>query len=455
MKVFLVVSGCVNPKQTYREYPLGAGLVATELRRHGHAVSLYDQNAERPGDDALFARLREFQPDMVAFSVITPGYPAAQRQIERVRRDYPGMFIAAGGIHASLFPEDLLTDGADAVAPGAGCHVAAALADALAAGRPWRGLPGLVYRNPSGGLVRTTPAVPETPGEDPGIVDREVYRLPLYGHHSMLASLGCPHRCLFCCNYSGTMLQNGATIRSADRLLEELHYLVRRYAARRVFFVDDLFLLTPANVLAFCRRLIADGLPLEWIAQMRADTLLPEVADALAAAGCRRVYLGVEAGSDAILERVRKGFNKATVRRAVRCAKRAGLRVKTGWIFGLPGSRDEQYESLDFMRELRPHEISVHQLIPFPGTDYYRNPARYGLRIRAPKDFRSFCYGGLGDNVSFDYLPQAELVELLESTVAVLEAEGYVSSDRAAPHDKYVFSTPLNATSMNVFQPGR
>jgi anaerobic magnesium-protoporphyrin IX monomethyl ester cyclase len=144
-------------------------------------------------------------------------------------------------------------------------------------------------------------------------------------------------------------------------------------------------------------------------------------------------------------------IGKQAIRTAVRSAKEAGVRVKTGWVFGLPGSLDEQYESIPFMRELRPHEISIHGLVPFPGTEYYARPAEHGVRIRDPKDFSSFCYGGLGDNVSFDYLSQGRLIELLQHAAAVLESEGYVNSDRATPQSEYVFSTPLDSRSMRVF----
>src|SRR5208282_3031323 len=118
--------------------------------------------------------------------------------------------------------------------------------------------------------------------------------------------------------------------------------------------------------------------------------------------------------------RVNKKITTKSIRSGIQAAKKHGLRVKTGWIYGLPGTLDEQYESISLMRQLRPHEISVHQLIPFPGTEYYNRPEAYGIRIRDRKDFRSFCYGGLGTNVSFDYLSVAQYVQLLEDTVAAL-----------------------------------
>jgi anaerobic magnesium-protoporphyrin IX monomethyl ester cyclase len=454
MKVLLIVPRCANPKQTYREYPLGVGLIATALRQRGHEAVVYDQAAEGGDDDEVLRRAREYAPDVAGFSVITPGYPAARRQIARLKSELPGVLLAAGGVHANLFPADLLADGVDLVLLGEGQSAVTALVDRLAGGRPWHDLPGAVYRSPQGDVLRTALDGRAHRGGDVGIVDRDVFNLARYSHHSMLASLGCPHQCTFCCNYSGTVLHNGVLVRPVERIIAEMRYLADRYGARQVFFADDVFLLHRGNILEFCRRLSAERLAMQWIAQMRVDAVDRVVAHEMAAAGCRRVYFGVESGSEAILRRVRKGIDREAIRLGVRSAKEAGLRVKTGWIFGLPGTLPEQYETIPFLREIRPHEISIHQLVPFPGTEFYRRPAEYGLRIRDPKDFESFCYGGLGDNVSFDYLSRAQLLELLERAAELLEADGYVCSDRAAPDDEYVYSTPLQATSMSVFRAG-
>jgi hypothetical protein len=171
------------------------------------------------------------------------------------------------------------------------------------------------------------------------------------------------------------------------------------------------------------------------------------------AAECQRIYFGVESGSDGILREAKKGMTTAQIRRGIRAALDAGLRVKTGWIYGLPGSLEEQYESIPFMLELRPHEISIHQLIPFPGTVYYNDPSRFGIRIADAKDFESFCYGGLDGGIRFDYLSNSQLRQLLEDTASALEAAGYVSSDQAGPGAEYIYTTPLSRNSMNVFRP--
>jgi len=104
------------------------------------------------------------------------------------------------------------------------------------------------------------------------------------------------------------------------------------------------------------------------------------------------------------------------------------------------------------MLELRPQEISIHQLIPFPGTVYYEQPSHYGICIVDPKNFESFCYGGLDGNIRFDYLSHSQLLRLLADTAASLEAAGYVSSDQATGKSEFIYTTPLCRNSMNVFR---
>ena len=98
----------------------------------------------RAGRRAAFGPgLRRSKPDVVGFSVVTPGYPVARRQIQRLRRQRPDLPIVVGGIHASLFPEDFLADGADAVVVGDGCEPMVALVDRIRRGLPWDDVPGL------------------------------------------------------------------------------------------------------------------------------------------------------------------------------------------------------------------------------------------------------------------------------------------------------------------------
>jgi anaerobic magnesium-protoporphyrin IX monomethyl ester cyclase len=456
MRVLFAVPRSYNPKQMYREYPLGVGFLGTLLKQGvGHEISIFDQNAEAVDDQAFLQRVAEFQPDVVGFSVITPNYPVARKQIRALKQQYPDLRIVAGGIHATLFPEDLVADGADVVVRGEGEATITELVARLGRGAELSDLPGLVYRRASGEVAQTSGLAPNAALERLPFVDRSLYNLPRYAHHSMLASRGCPHHCAFCCNYTGTVRNDSVAVRWHEDVLNEMELLRDKFGAKEIFFADDLFLLRKQDILAFCRAASARRLGVGWIGQMRADHVDLRVATEMRGAACQRIYFGVESGSDTILRRAKKGMTTVQIARGIRAAKEAGLRVKTGWIYGLPGSLEEQYASIPFMLQLRPHEISIHQLIPFPGTEYYRKSEQFGIHIADPKSFESFCYGGLDDNIRFDYLSQSQFVKLLEDTVDALEAAGYVGSDVAQPGAEYIYSTPLNKTSMTVFRTDR
>jgi radical SAM superfamily enzyme YgiQ (UPF0313 family) len=437
----------------YREYPLGIGYLGTLLKQQGHDVRIFDQNVEGLEDEGLLQLVAEFQPDIAGFSVITPNYPVARQQIRKLKLLHPDLWVLAGGIHATLFPDDLIADGADVVVLGEGEPVILQLVDGLAEGRDLGGLPGLLFRARGGQVIRTAGHCQTTSLDDLPFVDRSLYNLPKYTHHSMLASRGCPHHCAFCCNYTGTVRSDGVGIRWHQNVIAEMEHLRDTYSAREIFFADDIFLLRKHDILEFCAACAARPAGVKWIGQMRADRVDRAVAEAMRAAECQRIYFGVESGSDRILREAKKGMTTAQIRRGIRAAMDASLRVKTGWIYGLPGSLEEQYQSIPFMLDLRPHEISIHQLIPFPGTIYYTDPSRFGIRIADPKAFESFCYGGLDGDIQFDYLSHDQLRQLLEDTVAALEAAGYVSSDEAGPGAEYIYTTPLCRNSMNVFRP--
>jgi radical SAM superfamily enzyme YgiQ (UPF0313 family) len=453
MRVLFIVPRSHNPKQMYREYPLGVGLLGTILQQHGHEARVYDQNVEGFEDDGLWQLVADFQPHIAGFSVITPNYPVARRQIRKLKQLHPDLWVLAGGIHATLFPDDLMADGADVVVLGEGEPVILDLAAGLAEGRDLRGLPGLLFRAPGGEVIRTGGQCQAASLDDLPFVDRTLYNLPKYTHHSMLASRGCPHHCDFCCNYTGTVRNDGVAVRHPREVIAEMEHLRDTYGAREIFFADDIFLLRKKDILEFCGAFARRRVGVQWIGQMRADRVDATVAEAMRAAQCQRLYFGVESGSDRILRDANKGMTAAQIRRGIRAALDAGLRVKTGWIYGLPGSLEDQYESIPFMLDLRPHEISIHQLIPFPGTIYYADPTRFGIRIADPKAFESFCYGGLDGGIQFDYLSHDQLRQLLEDTSAALEAAGYVSSDQAMPGAEYIYTTPLSRSSMNVFRP--
>lgn len=451
MKIMLIMPMSLNPKQTYREYPLGLGYIGTVLQQEGHDVLIHDQIVEETTYDEIVAKADFFNPDVIGISLITPNYPIGQYLIHKLKSRNGAWPIIAGGIHATLFPEDIIHDGADCVVIGEAEGIISMLIKMLVLGGNISEIPGIVFKDRLGSIHRTS-GQRKKECASPVIVDRSLFNLPLYSHHSILASRGCPYKCTFCCNYSRIMLTKGVSVRPYRLVVDELDVIENNFGGRQVFFADDIFLVNRKRILSFCRDYLETNLSIEWIGQMRVDTIHDDVAYKMREANCKRIYFGIESGSEEILKRIKKGITKDTILSGIAIAKNAGIRVKTGWLYGLPGSFAEQLQSIELMLEARPHEISIHQLIPFPGTEYYNNPTKYGIRIKDPKDFASFCYGGVSGNISFDYLSESQYHLLLEKTSLALDAAGYVPSDRAGPDDEYIYTTPMSLSSINAFR---
>jgi len=450
--ILFVVPRSLNPKQMYLEYLLGVGILGTILENENYNVKIYDGNAE---DFELMEYLSQndsFTPDIIGFSIITPNYPVAKINIQQLKNKYKNIKIIAGGVHSTLFPEILLNDGVDVVVKGEGEQVIVDLVQCLMTNNNLENIEGIVFIDNNSKVIIKESHRKKINLKDVPIVNRNLFNLEKYTHHSMIASRGCPYKCNFCCNYSGTILQKGTSVKKYSDIIYEMKYLEDKFNAKDIFFADDIFLIKKSDILDFCKEYNEADLNVEWVGQMRADTIDEEIAEAISNAGCKRIYFGVESGSENILKTSRKKLTKQQLLNGTGYAKNAGIRVKTGWIYGLPGSIEEQYESIDFMLEMRPHEISIHQLIPFPGTPYYENPEEHGIIIKNKSNFESFCYGGISNNIQFEYMTQEQLEKLLIDTALALENAGYVSSDKATKGDEYIYSSPLHKKSMDVFK---
>ena len=143
-----------------------------------------------------------------------------------------------------------------------------------------------------------------------------------------------------------------------------------------------------------------------------------EVYRNLKSAGCDLVCLGVESGSQYILDRMNKQITVAESIYAVKQAKEAGLRVRVFLVIGFPGETKETLdETKRFLENARPDEYLVSNFIPYPGSAVWNNPAKFGI-TEMKKDFSQYFqvagegYGGI--NISTDVL-SAEDFSGLES----------------------------------------
>ena len=218
------------------------------------------------------------------------------------------------------------------------------------------------------------PAWAELSAPSRDLIDLEPYRTAwreAHGYFStnMVSSRGCPYRCNWCAKpISG----NKFHLRPAAAVAEEMGFLKVRAGVQHIWFGDDVFALNQHWVQQFAEEVTKRDAAIPFKIQSRADLMSEHTVQYLKAAGCAEVWMGVESGSQAVLNAMDKGLSLASVIAARHRLKEAGIRACYFLQFGYPGETwAELQETIAFVRETRPDDIGISFSYPLPGTVFY------------------------------------------------------------------------------------
>ena len=368
--------------------PLATLITASVLRGRGHRVALFDAMLAKD-EEEFAAALEAERPRVVAlvedsFNFLTKMCTLRMREaaLEMIRAARAaGCRVVVNGSDATDHPALYLSAGADCVLLGDAEHgvpeLAALWLQDLAA--PLDAVPGLVLAGADGGVRRTRPrgavrdldALP-FPAWD--LVDAEAYRRAWVGAHGRLSwnvvtSRGCPYACNWCAK---PQFGRRYDQRSAASAAEEIRRLKETVAPDHLWFADDIFGLTAEWIEAFADEIAARGARTPFMMQTRANLMRPATVAALAAAGAEEVWMGVESGSQKILDAMDKGTTVQQVRTATRVLKEHGIRAC--WFIQLGYLGEEWADVLmtrDLIRDERPDDIGVSVAYPLPGTKFH------------------------------------------------------------------------------------
>lgn len=389
-----------DPKQFERRKPyppLSTLIAAALLRGEGHEVAFFDATFE-PSAEAFAAALDRIEPDIVLllednFNFLTKMCTVNRRwdSLEMIRAAARrGCRIAVNGPDPSDQPQLYLEAGADAVLVGEGeFGVVETVAAFEEGGDALERTSGLILMDERGQLFRTRPRRQRTdpdllPAPAWDLVDDDAYRrtwTEAHGYFSwnLAASRGCPYSCNWCAKPTFGRRYNQ---RSPAAVAGEIASLKRKVAPDHLWFSDDIFGMTEQWIASFALEVAERDARIPFMMQSRANLIDAAVAAALRAAGAEEVWLGVESGSQKILDAMDKGSRVEAARLATRTLKAHGIRV--GWFLQL-GYPSEEWEDIiltrDLVRQEGPDEIGVSVSYPLPGTVFYeRVAAQLGAR---------------------------------------------------------------------------
>ena len=224
------------------------------------------------------------------------------------------------------------------------------------------------------------------------LVDNTIYKRPDNGKVQAVikVSRGCPYHCFFCLAtpVSGTKVRT----RSAENILLEIKECIEKYNIKNFLFWSDIFNFDRAWTLDFCKKIIASGLKFTWSANTRANTLDNEMAELMYKSGCRLVSIGVESGSQEILNNIGKKITLDDIRNTVKILKKNKIKIYNYFVIGLPWETEKTVEdTIKFAIELDSNFISFYTATPLPGTRFFAY-AMMNKLIDGQLDFNSAYY---------------------------------------------------------------
>jgi anaerobic magnesium-protoporphyrin IX monomethyl ester cyclase len=212
-----------------------------------------------------------------------------------------------------------------------------------------RAIPNVIWREGSEFVFNDT----EVESND---LAQNMVNYGLFGSQSEFVSLrtakSCPYSCAFC----GFPARAGKYVYlSPDLVMAELDAIKKQGGVTSLTILDDTCNVPKGRFKKMLRMMIERQYGFRWNCYYRSDHGDQEVIELMAEAGCEGVFLGVESGSDRMLESMNKSARRADYMKAIPQLKKAGIATHANLIIGFPGEDERTIaETRELIEEAQP-----------------------------------------------------------------------------------------------------
>jgi anaerobic magnesium-protoporphyrin IX monomethyl ester cyclase len=365
-------------KQIMKPYPpLGILYLSAFLNENGVDNSLFDSTFSTSEDQLRF--IIENKPDFVAFYCNLMTKVEVLQQVEKIRAspELANTKIIFGGPDITYNTSNYLKYGADVLVIGEGEETIYELVTSL----DWNdsslsAINGIAFINSEGKEIQT-PArikikdVDNLPQPNRAGIDMYKYMDTWKKHHGQSAlnvstQRGCPYTCKWC---STAVYGQSYRRRSPEKVVQELKSINETYHPDTIWFVDDVFTVSHKWLNEFAAELEKQHVEIRFECISRADRMSKEVISVLKKAGCFRVWIGAESGSQKIIDAMDRRVTVENVREMIQETRNAGIEAGTFIMLGYPGETIEDIEeTAHHLKESNPDHFTITVAYPIKGT---------------------------------------------------------------------------------------
>ena len=259
---------------------------------------------------------------------------------------------------------------------------------------------------------------------------------------------GCPYRCNYCAS-PFHWKRDKTQYRSPESVIAEMSHLKENYWDTQkefdysasanadakqnliikdntiVYFVDDIFTVKKKRVKTILSMMIEQNLGMDWKCEARTDHLDDEICELMSKAGCSRVKLGFESGSNRLLKSIQKDETREDMLRGVKMLKNANVPFTAYFMAGFPGETDEDLEqTIEFAKEIKADYYSLSVVAPYYGTKMYYDLIDDGVEL--DKKPWEYFFHQTGDLMANTKISKPVLKKYLSLNELNKKGKGYI-----------------------------
>lgn len=395
-----------NPKAVFFDMPLALVAIGSALDAQRFEVIIVDG---RMMENPLEALRKACQGALCLGVTTLTGAPLKDAIFisRRIKAEFPQLPIIWGGWHTSLFPTQTLEDvpEVDITVQAQGEVSFREICEHLAEGASLAGISGISIRKE--GIASRNPARPladmnELPAYNYELIDVESYfKAKGRRQFDYFTSTGCYFRCAFCAD--PFVFQRKWSALEPERIASELAHWQSKYEFEDVNFQDETFFTYRKRIMAIGQAFLDRKLDFSWAGTMRADQshrLSEDDFILLKRSGLRRVLIGVESGSQEMMDWMKKDIKIEHVWEAAERCKQHGIAVIFPFIVGFPDESDKSFaQSLEMAAQLRAmspqFQTPIFYFKPYPGSEITRKVEAGGYALpQSIDEWAAFDYIG-------------------------------------------------------------
>ncbi len=385
MKILFIYPDMITPDPAWHGYYYeGLAMLSATAKAAGHETELL--HVYQPiGDQEILDWVEEHRDGdntLLAFSATTNQFHHVKGWA-KLLKEQTGLPTIVGGMHPTLSAEDAIkAEGVDMICCGDGEDALAELATRIENGGGPEGVRGIWFKKDDGDWERQ-PLAPNVDVDKAPMPDWAIYphydKLEVIREHIgiLMGSRGCAYNCAYCCNLALIKQSKGRgkylRFKEIPTFIEEAKdYLARYPETQGFFFEDDIFGVWKKWLREFVPAYKKEiGRPFG--CNMRPNLVDQEMVDLLKDAGCVRVHMAIEAGSDEVRNKIlNRKLSRETLLETFGMFKEAGIQCQSYNIVGSPHETASQIlETVKINAEIDPEFIQHSIFYPYEGTPLY------------------------------------------------------------------------------------